>query len=318
MIWAPAEADTCIRTFAPSGPDTGSCGCWSWAPNTSDTTKSLSELSQVYLDTVGNNANMLLNMAPDSRGLVPDSDMKAYKALGTWVDESFGPGALIINSTCPPCPQLADDLLPTTLVWEPRGRAPTAVVMTEDLTNGQRVQGWKLEVKIGSSLDEANKFEPLANGTSIGHKHIVARGALSAQQMQRVAAAADASMRLTVTKVDARAAGPPNVLSFAIYSKVKPTLQLKLDDMVTISNKNPRRGTEGNIMDCRQDGTDAVACAPGALSPAACNSGRRGAMPTWTTLPQNFGSRATSPSAGRRGICGDTLNPARSQRSATS
>ena len=35
-------------------------------------------------------------------------------------------------------------------------------------------------------------------------------------------------------------------------------------------------------------GTDAAACAPGALSPAACNSGRRGAMPTWTTLPQNF------------------------------
>ena len=84
-VWAPAESDTCIRTAAPSGPHTGSCGCWSWLPNTSSTTKSQSELQSAYLQTVGNNANLLLNMAPDRRGLVPDSDMAAYRSLGSWV-----------------------------------------------------------------------------------------------------------------------------------------------------------------------------------------------------------------------------------------
>ena len=84
-VWAPAESDTCIRTAAPSGPHTGSCGCWSWLPNTSSTTKSPSELQSAYLQTVGNNANLLLNMAPDRRGLVPDSDMAAYHSLGSWV-----------------------------------------------------------------------------------------------------------------------------------------------------------------------------------------------------------------------------------------
>lgn len=83
--WAPAECDTCIRTAAPSDPGTGSTGCWSWLPGTEKSVKSLSTLQQSYLDTVGNNANLLLNMAPDRRGLVPDSDMSAYRALGQWV-----------------------------------------------------------------------------------------------------------------------------------------------------------------------------------------------------------------------------------------
>jgi alpha-L-fucosidase len=126
VVWAPAECDTCIRTAAPSGPNTGSCGCWSWVPDTEKTTKSAAELQSVYLQTVGNNANMLLNMAPDRRGLVPDSDMAAYRSLGVFVNETFGAHAKLGSAS-----KLGGSISMLTLAAK-LARAPRAIVLTED------------------------------------------------------------------------------------------------------------------------------------------------------------------------------------------
>ena len=42
-------------------------------------------------------------------------------------------------------------------------------MLMEDLKEGQRVIGWRLELSDGT----AGEWSSVANGTSIGHKHIV-------------------------------------------------------------------------------------------------------------------------------------------------
>ena len=49
-------------------------------------------------------------------------------------------------------------------------RTPSAVMLMEDLKEGQRVIGWRLELSDGTA---AGEWAAVANGTSIGHKHIV-------------------------------------------------------------------------------------------------------------------------------------------------
>ena len=43
-------------------------------------------------------------------------------------------------------------------------------MLMEDLKEGQRVIGWRLELSDGTATGE---WAAVANGTSIGHKHIV-------------------------------------------------------------------------------------------------------------------------------------------------
>ena len=43
-------------------------------------------------------------------------------------------------------------------------------MLMEDLKEGQRVIGWRLELSDGTA---AGEWAAVANGTSIGHKHIV-------------------------------------------------------------------------------------------------------------------------------------------------
>lgn len=227
-VWAPAESDTCIRTADPSGPHTGSCGCWSWQPGTEATVKSPAELRQVFLDTVGNNANMLLNMAPDTRGLVPDADMAAYKALGDWVAESFGPTAQLGAATTLGGP------LTVVKLGSKLKRTPKAIVLQEDLKEGQCVQGWSLELLLaagasggggagggagaagtGSVSSHQQQWLPLANGTSIGHKHIVMP--LDQGLAAKWAGVPSSELRLRVTVTDSRATGPAVIRAVGVY-----------------------------------------------------------------------------------------------------
>merc|ERR1712113_192979 len=95
LSFAPAEADTCIRTAsccAPGGEpaSSGSAGCWVWYPNTTDSVKDTETLKQTYLTTVGHNSNLLLNLSPRDDGEVDAVDMDAYRTLGSWVRETFG------------------------------------------------------------------------------------------------------------------------------------------------------------------------------------------------------------------------------------
>jgi alpha-L-fucosidase len=64
LRWRPVEADTPLRNRH-----------WFWHPNDEGSLKSLNELLTIYDETVGRGAQLMLGVAPDRRGLLPDSDV---------------------------------------------------------------------------------------------------------------------------------------------------------------------------------------------------------------------------------------------------
>ena len=74
----PAECDCRIR-------DTS----WFFSDSDSDTVKSLDELMGLYYYSVGRGANLLLNVSPDRRGLLPEKDKAALLGFGAEVKKLF-------------------------------------------------------------------------------------------------------------------------------------------------------------------------------------------------------------------------------------
>ena len=73
----------------------GECDCrirrrnWFYSENDAHTLKSLDELMGLYYYSVGRGANLLINIAPDRRGLLPDADAARFVEFGKAVKEHF-------------------------------------------------------------------------------------------------------------------------------------------------------------------------------------------------------------------------------------
>ena len=77
LWWYPAEVNTTIL----------SKGAWFWGVGKKP--KSVSELVNVYYTSVGRNGNLILNLSPDNRGLVPDDQLAALSQMAQVVNETF-------------------------------------------------------------------------------------------------------------------------------------------------------------------------------------------------------------------------------------
>ena len=82
LRWRPAEADTPLRTDH-----------WFWHPNDEKSLKALAELVETYHKTVGRGAQLVLGLAPDNRGLLPESDVARLRAFGDEIRRIYGSGA---------------------------------------------------------------------------------------------------------------------------------------------------------------------------------------------------------------------------------
>ena len=68
--WVPAECDVSIRR-----------GKWFWHPDDEESLLSLKELKDIYYRSVGHGTNLLLNVPPDNRGLIPEADAARLRNL---------------------------------------------------------------------------------------------------------------------------------------------------------------------------------------------------------------------------------------------
>ncbi|MBC8137177.1 MAG: alpha-L-fucosidase, partial [Fibrella sp.] len=75
LWWYPAETNTTILNG------------WFWSSEKHP--RSASELIDVYYQSVGRNSNMLLNLSPDDRGLVPDDQLMPLRQMTQVVDQTF-------------------------------------------------------------------------------------------------------------------------------------------------------------------------------------------------------------------------------------
>ncbi len=160
--WLPAECDARIRAN------------WFWHPGDWGTLKSCERLVDIYECSVGRGANLLLNVGPDDRGLLPEPDVDRLLEMRAEIDRRYGRP---LGAAEGPAADLTITL--------DRPAPVNAMVAMEDLTAGEAVRGWRLLARI------AGRWQGVAVGSALGHKHIA-----------RFATVVADAVRLEVTRAD--------------------------------------------------------------------------------------------------------------------
>jgi alpha-L-fucosidase len=182
LRWRPVEADTPLRNLH-----------WFWHPNDEKSLKSLDELLTTYDQTVGHGAQLMLGVAPDNRGLLPDSDAARLKEFGEAIRTRYSHNLALGNAA-----MTDDDLAlghvgttaeeraaldgdPDTFWSAPAGSHhatleasfPKPVTFNRALTmewlnDGQHVEKYSIEIWDGPT----SKWKKIAGAEAIGHKKI--------------------------------------------------------------------------------------------------------------------------------------------------
>lgn len=181
-IWLPGESDAKATSAG-----------WFWHSNQTDL--SAERLFQMYLETVGRNATLILNIPPDKSGKLPSSSVSVLEELGNMlknrlgtdlasnatvsVSESRANGA---NRTYEAANLIDDD---TDSYWAPNDGTTSAtitltwdepqtvryVTMMEYIRKGQRVKSFKIETS-----EDGSTWTPRATSiaqTTMGYKRII-------------------------------------------------------------------------------------------------------------------------------------------------
>jgi alpha-L-fucosidase len=168
LRWRPVEADTPLRDLH-----------WFWHPNDEKSLKSLNELLTTYDETVGHGAQLMLGLAPDRRGLLPDSDVARLEEFGKAISERYGDNLALQHLTTSAEASAALDGDLDTFWSAPVGSHHSILkvdfakpvtfnrsLTMEWLNSGQRIQKYSIDVWTGTA------WKTVAGAQAIGHKKI--------------------------------------------------------------------------------------------------------------------------------------------------
>jgi alpha-L-fucosidase len=186
--WVPPEVDVSIRPG------------WFYHPAEDAKVASVDKLVQIYEQSIGRGANLLLNIPPDRRGLIPDIDAARLRELGARIaatyktdlartarataDVSRGTSnrfdAGRVNDGNPGTYWATDEGVSSgtlTIEW-PQPVKLDRIVIQEAIALGQRVESWAVEA------DSNGQWTPAARGTTIGYKRIATFPAVTTRRVR--------------------------------------------------------------------------------------------------------------------------------------
>ena len=147
--WVVPEADVFTRPT------------WFWTPNSDGALFGTDRLLDIYCRSIGNGANLLVNMTPDRRGLIPDAEVARLTEFGGDLQRLFGRSLAETTSAG----RWGEG---QTLELElARPAAVQWVILEEDLRFGQRIQRYQLEAR-----HEAG-WSVIADGQTVGRQRIM-------------------------------------------------------------------------------------------------------------------------------------------------
>lgn len=178
--WLPGEVDVSIRPG------------WFYHPREDHQVRSVANLTNIYYQSVGRNANLLLNFPVDLEGRIPASDstnavrwyrhiQKSFehnlahkaqvKALNTRLGKTFVPKHLIDGNS--ETYWATTDSVQTAEIelLFPRKQSINTVMLQEYIRLGQRIESFTLEYR-----DQSNKWRPIATKdslTTVGYKRLI-------------------------------------------------------------------------------------------------------------------------------------------------
>ena len=174
LAWYPAETDVSIRPG------------WFHHAKEDGEVKTPQKLVDIYFSSVGRNGVLLLNVPPDSRGLIHENDIRSLVGMRRMLDRTFEnnlasgaeveasseadghPGEALLDAkkknywTTPKAVETA--VLEFTL---PETRTFDTAMLQEEIRAGQRVEEFRLESWDGHA------WRPFARGTTIGYKRLI-------------------------------------------------------------------------------------------------------------------------------------------------
>ncbi|MEE4215314.1 MAG: alpha-L-fucosidase [Bacteroidales bacterium] len=166
LFWYPAEVDVSIRPG------------WFYHPEEDDKVKSLEKLFDIYINSVGRNAVLLLNIPPDKRGLIHEKDEQRLKEFKAYLDRTFERNiAFRAFTRYPGARKSVDgkedtythiDDLPAEIEYKfPFAEDFNVFMIKEFISKGQRIEQFKLEAFVNDEWLE------LASSTTVGYKKLL-------------------------------------------------------------------------------------------------------------------------------------------------
>lgn len=147
LVWYPAETDVSIRPG------------WFYHPAEDSLVKPADKLVDIYFHSVGKNSVLLLNVPPDTNGLISSPDVRQLKAMRSLLDEIFAENLLSGAASLQ-----TDSVIEYHLDEERRFNVAR---LSEDIRYGQHVERFSLEIWDGEH------WQGIARGTTIGNQRLL-------------------------------------------------------------------------------------------------------------------------------------------------
>ena len=180
LRWRPVEADTPLRA-----------GHWFWHPDDEASLKSVDELLSTWDETVGRGAQLMLGVAPDRRGLLPESDVARLTEFGKALHARYEHNLALEHEAVAPDVAAAVDGNPDTFWSAPAGSNHAALevrfahpvtfnraLTMEWLNEGQRIEAYSIDVWTGTG------WKSVAAAHAIGHEKIDVFPAVTASRVR--------------------------------------------------------------------------------------------------------------------------------------
>lgn len=150
LYWYPSEVDVSIRPG------------WFYHQWQDDEVRSLANLVDIYFSSVGCNSVLLLNIPPDRRGLIHETDAARIREFASYITKMYAKNYVGDSTQIWHCNE-GDSI---ELDVDSNATVNT-LLLAEDITQGQHVESFKVEALIN------DKWCELTEGTTIGYKRLL-------------------------------------------------------------------------------------------------------------------------------------------------
>jgi len=133
---------------------------WFWSPDSDDTLKRPSQLLRAYDSSIGHGANLLVNLTPDMRGLIPEKETEMLAGFGELLEARNE----IVLATHPKPDRWSEG--DTLVIDLPEPAEVGGVILEEDLARSQRIRAYLIQTW------QDGQWKTTASGESIGRKRI--------------------------------------------------------------------------------------------------------------------------------------------------
>lgn len=166
LFWYPAEVDVSIRPG------------WFYHKEEDDKVKSLEKLFDIYINSVGRNAVLLLNIPPDTRGLIHENDAGRLKEFKNYLDITFEENIAFraftrFNGARKSVDGKNDtytyiDEFPAGIEYQfPLAREFNIFMIRENIAKGQRIEAFRVDAFVNEEWIE------LGSSTTVGYKKLL-------------------------------------------------------------------------------------------------------------------------------------------------